>query len=61
MPHMTTALTLDAATPKPKDIQRKREENKDTVRIKTKKNFRKSEEGSDYRDEDKQPGRKQKR
>jgi hypothetical protein len=57
---MTTALTLDAATPKPKDIQRKKEENKDTVRTKTQKKCRKSAEGSDYRDGDKQPGRKQK-
>lgn len=45
------------------EIQRytkKKEENKDTVRIKTQKKRRKSEEGSDYRYDDKQPGRKQK-
>jgi hypothetical protein len=38
----------------------KKEENKDTVRIKTQKKCRKSEEGSDYRNGDKPPGRKQK-
>jgi hypothetical protein len=45
------------------EIQRyttKKEENKDTVSIKTQKKCRKSEEGSDYRNGDKQTGRKQK-
>jgi hypothetical protein len=46
--------------PSPKIYNEKKEENKDRVKIKTQKKCRKSEEGSDYRDGDKQPGRKQK-
>jgi len=60
MSHKTTTLKLDAATPKSKDIQRTRKKIKNTVRIKTQKKCRKSEEGSDYRNGDKLPGRKQK-
>jgi hypothetical protein len=44
------------------EIQRyttKKEETKDTVKIKTQEKRRKSEEGSDYRKGDKQPGIKQ--
>jgi hypothetical protein len=45
------------------EIQRyttKKEENKDTVGMKTQKKCRKSEEGTDYRNGDKQTERKQK-
>jgi hypothetical protein len=56
----TTALKLDAVTPKSKDIQRTRTKIRNTVRIKTQKKYRKSEEGSDYRNGDKPPARKQK-
>jgi len=50
MSHKTTALKLNAATPKSKHIQRTRRE------IKTQKKYRKSEEGSDYRNGDKPQG-----